>query len=296
MRAIFGAVAALFLTAQLVSTGPLAAQTPVLPGPAGEDTIVARVDGQPIRRSDVLSFQRSLPAQFQQVPIEALLEPIVERLVSQRLLVADGRKKNLQTDAEVRQRLTQFEDRVIQEVLLNRVLADKVNEAALRTRYAAYQKENPGKEEVRASHILVNSEAQAKEILTALKGGADFGKLAGEKSIDPAGKSSGGDLGYFGKDEMVPEFAEAAFAMKAGDTSVTPVKTQFGWHVIRVADRRTVAESFEEVRERLSSELSQEIMQSYVDGLRKTAKVELFGLDGKPLPATPAGPTITPAK
>lgn len=294
MRAIFGAALAL-----LVTVAPLAAQTqaPVLPGPAGsEDTIVARVDGQPIRRSDVLSFQRSLPAQFQQVPIEALLEPIVERLVSQKLLVADGRKKNLQTDAEVRQRLTQFEDRVIQEVLLNRLLADKVNDAALRTRYAAYQKENPGKEEVRASHILVNSEAQAKEILTALKGGADFGKLASEKSIDPAGKSSGGDLGYFGKDEMVPEFAEAAFAMKAGDTSAAPVKTQFGWHVIRVADRRTVAESFEEVRERLSSEMSQEIMQSYVEGLRKTAKVELFGLDGKPLPAAPTGPTITPAK
>ena len=230
------------------------------------------------------------------MPIEALLEPIVERLVSQKLLVADGRKKNLQADAEVRQRLTQFEDRVIQEVLLNRVLADKVNDAALRTRYAAYQKENPGKEEVRASHILVNSEAQAKEILASLKGGADFGKLASEKSIDPAGKSSGGDLGYFGKDEMVPEFAEAAFAMKAGDTSAAPVKTQFGWHVIRVADRRTVAESFEEVRERLSSEMSQEIMQSYVEGLRKTAKVELFGLDGKPLPAAPAGPTITPAK
>lgn len=294
MRAIFGAALAL-----LVTVAPLAAQTqaPVLPGPAGgEDTIVARVDGQPIRRSDVLSFQRSLPAQFQQVPIEALLEPIVERLVSQKLLVADGRKKNLQTDAEVRQRLTQFEDRVIQEVLLNRLLADKVNDAALRTRYAAYQKENPGKEEVRASHILVNSEAQAKEILTALKGGADFGKLASEKSIDPAGKSSGGDLGYFGKDEMVPEFAEAAFAMKAGDTSAAPVKTQFGWHVIRVADRRTVAESFEEVRERLSSEMSQEIMQSYVEGLRKTAKVELFGLDGKPLQAAPTGPTITPAK
>ncbi len=295
MRAIFGAALALLVTAQLFAAGPLAAQTPAVPN-AGDDPVVARVDGQPIRRSDVLSFQRSLPAQFQQVPIEALLEPIVERLVSQKLLVADGRKKNLQADAEVRQRLTQFEDRVIQEVLLNRLLADKINDAALRTRYAAYQKENPGKEEVRASHILVNSEAQAREILTALRGGADFGKLAGEKSIDPAGKSSGGDLGYFGKDEMVPEFAEAAFAMKAGETSASPVKTQFGWHVIRIADRRTVAESFEEVRERLSSEMSQEIMQGYVEGLRKSAKVELFGLDGKPLPAAPTGPTITPAR
>lgn len=295
MRAIFGAALALLVTAQLFAAGPLAAQTPAAPN-AGDDPVVARVDGQPIRRSDVLSFQRSLPAQFQQVPIEALLEPIVERLVSQKLLVADGRKKNLQADAEVRQRLTQFEDRVIQEVLLNRLLADKINDAALRTRYAAYQKENPGKEEVRASHILVNSEAQAREILTALRGGADFGKLAGEKSIDPAGKSSGGDLGYFGKDEMVPEFAEAAFAMKAGETSASPVKTQFGWHVIRIADRRTVAESFEEVRERLSSEMSQEIMQGYVEGLRKSAKVELFGLDGKPLPAAPTGPTITPAR
>ncbi len=257
------------------------------PRPTADDPVVARVDGQAIRRSEVLAFQRALPPQFQQVPIEALLEPIVDRLVSQKLIAAEGRRANLQNDPEVKARLAQFEERVMQETVLNRMLESRLNEAALQARFAAYQKENPGRDEIRARHILVANEQAAQGIIAELGRGGDFAKIASERSVDPAGKQSGGDLGFFGKDDMVPEFWTAAAALKAGETTKAPVRSQFGWHVIRVEERRVVPESFDELREKLASDMSQEIMTGYVEGLVKKAKVERFGLDGKPLPKAP---------
>lgn len=262
-------------------SGSALAQAPA----PGDDPVVARVEGIAIRRSDVLNFQRSLPPQLQQMPIEALFDPIVERLVSQKLIAAQGRKDNVQNDAEFKARMVQFEERVMQEIVLNRMLEKRMTDSALRERFAAFQKDNPGREEVRARHILVANEQAAQGIITELGKGGDFAKIAADRSIDPAGKQSGGDLGFFGKDDMVPEFWTAASGMKAGETSKAPVKSQFGWHVIRVEERRSVSESFEEMKEKLASDMSQELMTAYVEGLVKGAKVERFGLDGKPLPA-----------
>jgi peptidyl-prolyl cis-trans isomerase C len=266
--------------------GVAAAQAPrPVPVPAGEDPVVARVEGVAIRRSDVINFQRSLPPQLQQMPVEALFEPIVDRLVSQKLIAAQGRKDNLQNDPEVKARMMQYEERVMQETVLNRMLETRMTDAALRERFAAYQKENPGREEIRARHILVANEQAAQGIIAELGKGGDFTKIAGDRSIDPAGKQSGGDLGFFGKDDMVPEFWTAASSLKAGETTKAPVKSQFGWHVIRVEERRMASESFEELREKLAGDMSQELMNGYVEDLIKKAKVERFALDGKPLPA-----------
>ena len=275
------------LAALLCATGFSGTASAQAPAP-GEDPVVARVEGVAIRRSDVINFQRSLPPQLQQMPVEALFEPIVERLVSQKLIAAQGRKDNVQNDAEFKARMAQFEERVMQEIVLNRMLEKRMTDAALRERYAAFQKDNPGREEVRARHILVANEQGAKDIIVDLGKGGDFAKIAADRSIDPAGKQSGGDLGFFGKDDMVPEFWTAASGLKAGETTKAPVKSQFGWHVIRVEERRSVSESFEEMREKLASEMSQELMTGYVEGLVKGAKVERFALDGKPLPAAPA--------
>ncbi len=276
--------AALF--AALVGAGAAVAQAPrPVPAAPGEDPVVARVEGQAIRRSDVANFQRALPPQLQSMPIEALFEPIVERLISQKLIAAEGRKDKLQDDPEVKARIAQFEERVMQETVLNRMLEKRMTDAALRERYAAHQKDNPGREEIRARHILVANEQAAQGIIAELGKGGDFAKIAADRSVDPAGKQSGGDLGFFGKDDMVPEFWTAASALKEGETSKAPVKSQFGWHVIRVEERRSASESFEELREKLASDMSQELMGAYVDGLVKGAKVERFGLDGKPLPA-----------
>jgi len=124
-------------------------------------------------------------------------------------------------------------------------------------------------------------------VIADLKKGGNFEEIAKTKSIDPSGKQNGGDLGFFSREEMVPEFSEAAFKLKDGETTEAPIKSQFGWHVIRVEAHRSQAPSFEEMRDQISSDLSQEVVTGMVTKMREGAKVERFGLDGQALP-TPA--------
>jgi peptidyl-prolyl cis-trans isomerase C len=230
----------------------------------------------------MLAMQRQLPAQYQQMPIEMIFPVLLERMIDSKLIAVAGRQAGLQNEPEVKARVAAFEERVVQEVFLTRRIAQRVDDATLRKRYDEFVKANPPKEEIHARHILVATESEANAVSEALRKGADFQKLAAEKTIDPSGKTTGGDLGFFGKDEMVPEFSGAAFALKDGEVSAKPVKTQFGWHVIMVVERRTIAPSFEEMREQLTSELSQEIVNDEIQRLRKDAKVERFNPDGSP--------------
>ena len=213
---------------------------------------------------------------------------LLNQLIGNKLLLAEGRRQNLGAAPEVQKRVESFRERAIQQVLLENVVHKSVTDDALKSLYQKYLAENPPKEEVSARHILVDSEADAKGIIGQLRGGADFATLAKQKSKDPAAQN-GGDLGFFGKDEMVKEFADAAFAMKTGEISAAPVKTQFGWHVIKIEDRRTANPvTFEEARQDLFNQLSQQTVSQYIDTLRANAKIERFGPDGKPLPAEPA--------
>jgi peptidyl-prolyl cis-trans isomerase C len=133
-------------------------------------------------------------------------------------------------------------------------------------------------------HILVKTKAEADTLHSQLESGADFAKLAKEKSVDPSKERNSGDLGFFSKEQMVKEFAEAAFAMKKGETVKTPVKTQFGWHVIRVTDRRAGAPpKFDEVKDQLRQKLAEGIAQEEITKLRGIAKIARFDAEGKPL-------------
>lgn len=251
---------------------------------AASDPVVAIVDGAAIRRSEVLQVQQTLPAQFQQMPIEILFPALIERMIDAKLIANAGRQENLDKSPEVKRRVAIFEERAIQEIYLNRRIEKATSQEALQARYEQFVKDNPAKEQVSARHILVATEAEAKSIIVQIGSGADFAKLAVEKSIDPAGKQNGGDLGYFGREEMVPEFASAAFAMKIGEVSAAPVKTQFGWHVIRVDSRRQQQVEFEEVREQLTAELQQETVNKVIATLREGRTIERFNLDGTPRP------------
>jgi peptidyl-prolyl cis-trans isomerase C len=263
--------------------GPVAlAQSPA-PLDTG-DPVVATVDGTPIRRSDVIAVQRNLPAQFQQVPIELLFPAVIERLIDAKLLANAGKKERLQDDPDVKRQLAEFEERLIQNAYLGRRLESVVDEKSVRASYEEYIKNNPAKEEISARHILVQSEAQAKDVIAELKRGADFAAVASAKSIDPSGKQNGGDLGFFSREDMVPEFSEAAFKMKDGETSAVPVKSQFGWHVIKVEARRTASPSFEEMREQITNDMQQQAANAIVGKLREGATIERFGLDGAPRP------------
>ena len=265
---------------------PPAPSTPAAQDMPPDNTVVARVDGTELRRSDVMAAQQNLPPQAQKLPLEKIYPMLLDRLVDGMLIAEAGRKEHLDRDPEVQDRLKHYEDRLVQEAYVNRAIKEAETEDALKARYQTFLKEKPAHEEVHARHILLATEAEAKSVIAELDKGADFADLAKKYSKDP-GAQSGGDLGYFGHDDMVKEFADAAFALSPGQYTKTPVKTEFGWHVIKVEDRRAgKPPSFEEAREQLRRDIANEIIEAKLHALRDAAKVEEFGLDGKPLPAT----------
>jgi peptidyl-prolyl cis-trans isomerase C len=277
----FGFPAMALACAMMVGVGSGSAQAPK-PLDVTDDPIVATVDGVAIHKSDVALVQRTLPPQYQQLPIEVLFPAVIERLIDAKLIAAAGRKEGLQNDAEVKRRVEQYEERVIQESYLNKRVDKAVTDDAIQKRFDVMKSTGAaaGREEVKARHILVQTEVQAKEVIVEIKKGADFGEVAKAKSLDPSGKQQGGDLGYFAREEMVPEFSEAAFKLKDGEMTEAPVKTQFGYHVIKVEARRTTTIQLEEVREDIVGEIQKEVVEAELGKLRTGAKIERFNIDG----------------
>ncbi|MCC6467182.1 MAG: peptidylprolyl isomerase [Alphaproteobacteria bacterium] len=246
--------------------------------------LLATVNGEAIYLADVKDEVQNLPEQYRNIPPERLMPLMLNQLITNRLLLAEGTKQKLADSEEVKKKVERYREKAVQQQLLTQVIGKAVNDEALQTLYKKYVAENPPKEEVSARHILVNSEAEGTAIIQQIKGGADFATLAKQKSKDPAAQN-GGDLGFFGREDMVKEFADAAFAMKTGEVTPKPVKTQFGFHVIKVEDRRTANPvTFEEAKDDLQSQLSQQAVSQYIETLRTGAKIERFGPDGKPLP------------
>lgn len=257
---------------------------------ASADAVVAVVNGKEIKRSDVVTLQQSMP-QLRQVPLEMVYDQILEHLINSQLLVAEARKAKVQDDPKVKERLQQMENQLLQQAYLQQKVEPQLTEEALKKRYDEMVKNAPAKEEVHARHILLASEDEAKKAIADIQGGKGFEEVAKEKSTGPSAET-GGDLGYFSKDEMVPEFAEAAFAMKPGDISKEPVKTQFGWHVIKVEDRRTgEPPAYDEVKEELKEQVGDELIQKVVQDLRAKADVKVI----KPEPAAAAPAQPAPA-
>jgi peptidyl-prolyl cis-trans isomerase C len=280
------------VAAALALGGSVAAQTVGDTLKAGADSktnpVVARVNAIEIHRSDVIQALGSLPPQVQQMPMAQIYPLLLERMIDNKLVAAAGRAQKLQDDAEIKRRVAEFEDHAVQEAYLQRVVKGKLSDAELHKKYDAFVKENPPQEEVHARHILVANEKDAQAVLAELRKGADFAAVAKAKSTDGSARD-GGDLGFFNRGDMVAEFSDAAFAMKPGETSKAPVKSQFGWHIIKVEEKRmSPAPSFEETKEQLRTELSQAMVGDVVEELRTKAKVERFDLDGKPLPPKPA--------
>ena len=258
---------------------------------APADPVVARVDGTELHKSDMLAAQRSLPAQVQQMPLDSIYSQLLDQMVDSQLVMKAGRDAKLAADPEVKARVSKLEDRVIQQIYLDRLIDKGVTDDKLKAKYDATYKGKTGKAEVHARHILVPTEAEAKAVIAELDKGGDFAKLAAAKSKDP-GASNGGDLGWFGKEDMVPEFADAAFKMKPGDYTKTPVKTQFGWHVIKVEETRTAPPpSFDQAKDELKNEVARDLVQAKVAELRSKSKVEMFQMDGTPAPALTLAPT-----
>jgi peptidyl-prolyl cis-trans isomerase C len=276
------------------------AQKPPQAATAPKDPVVASVNGQPIYLSELEVAQQALPPQYRHVPLSSVFPALLDRIVDSKLVVADGKKNKVDADASFKRRMAFVEEQVIQDYWLQKEIAKRITAEKMQQRYQEKLKSMPAEEEVHARHILVATEQEAKDLLAELKKGAAFDKLAKEKSTDKASGAEGGDLGWFKRTDMVKEFSDAAFNLKKGELSEAPVKTQFGFHVIKLEDRRQAPPpSFEELSDQLRDELSRETVTQFLDQLRSTAKIEKFNIDGskpdaKP-PVTPPAATGTPA-
>lgn len=249
---------------------------------ADKDPVVAVVNGSEIHASALASYRRTLPPQMAaQVPYEALLDS----MINNRLAFDQGKKEGVDKDPEVKQALKDIEQQLVVKAWMGKKLKAAVTDEAVKQGYDKFLAEFKPAEEVRARHILTESEEAAKVVISDLQKGADFTETAKAKSKDPSARQNGGDLGYFTKDEMVPQFSEAAFAMKNGELSSAPVKSQFGWHVIKVEDRRMSSPpSFEQAQPVLREKLAEDTAEALISDMRAKAKVKRFDPEGKPLP------------
>lgn len=239
------------------------------------DTVVATVNGQDLTMAD-LQRLRARDPQLSQVPLSMMYESLVNHLVESRLITEHAKAEGYADNPEVAERLNAVRDDIIRSVYLTNKVEEAASDEELQARYEAFKEANPPEEEVRASHILVETEEKARALIDQLKDGGDFAELAKTESTGPSAPK-GGDLGYFKRDgQMVEPFAKAAFDLEAGAYTTDPVETQFGWHVIKVTDRRMAEPPpLEEVRNQLTSEIAQEAIQEMLESLRADATVEI---------------------
>jgi peptidyl-prolyl cis-trans isomerase C len=259
---------------------------------AEEDAVVARVNSIDIRQSDLAFAEEEIGGNMPTIPPEQKRDYLINYLIDVIVLSQAADKQKLGDKPDVKRRLTFDHNRLLMEALLQDAGKSSLSEEAERKVYDEAVKQVKNEEEVHARHILVPTEDEAKAILAQLKGGADFAALAKEKSKDP-GAAEGGDLGYFTKEQMVPEFAEVAFKLGNGQLS-DPVKTQFGWHIIKVEDKRIrPTPTFEQVKPQIENYVAHRAQADLVENLRKSATVERLD---KPVAADPSLNPAAPAK
>jgi peptidyl-prolyl cis-trans isomerase C len=235
--------------------------------------VVARANGVDIRESDLAFAEEEIGSNMPQMGPDQKRDYLITYLTDVIVMSQAAEQKKVGDNPDVQRRLTFDRNRVLMEALLQNVGRAAVTDEAMHKVYDDATKQMQPEEEVHARHILVPTEDEAKAIEDQLKKGADFAALAKEKSKDP-GAADGGDLGYFTKDQMVPEFAEVAFKLDKGQIS-DPVHTQFGWHIIKVEDKRTKpTPTFDQVKTQLENYVAHRAQAELVDNLRKTAQIE----------------------
>jgi len=208
-------------------------------------------------------------------------ERFLNELIKKELLYQEALKRGIEKDPEYQKKVEEFKKITLIGQLLEKEIESKakVTEQDAKNYYEKHKAELASVSQIRASHILVKTEAEAKQILEKLKKGGNFAELAKKYSIDPGSAKNGGDLGYFSSGQMVPEFEQAAAKLKPGEIS-EPVKTKFGYHIIKVTDRKMGKPvEFEKVKsvimQRLSAEKQKEVFDAYIEGLKKSYKVEI---------------------
>ena len=243
---------------------------------AQSDPVVAKVNGTEIHESDLAMAEEDVgqSPQAQQLTGDARRDYLISYLADVILAAKAAEGKKVADQKEFKGRLAFIRNKLLMETLLQQEGKAALTPDARKKVYDEAVKQMGNEQEVRARHILLPSEDEAKAVLAEVKKGTDFAELARQKSKDPGAAAEGGDLGYFGKEQMVPEFAEAAFKLDKGQVS-DPVKTQFGWHIIKVEDKRNKpVPEFDKVKEQIETYVTRKAQADYIHKLQETAKIE----------------------
>ncbi len=247
---------------------------------------LARVDGKDITKKDLDVFLAKLPPGVQMLP-KAVLEPMaLDQLINDQVLLKAAQDNHTADTPEYKKRLAEIQDQLLRETFLKSKVEKEVTDSAVREEFDKVKKDNPAQPEYQVRHMLVDTQDQAKDLIKQLDGGADFAKLASENNKGPE-KAKAGELGFITAKEVVPEFGEAISKMKVGKYTEEPVKTQFGWHVIKLEDKRTrAAPKFADVKDQMRQRAEQNLVKDEITNLRKDAKVEVYSdnLDKMPSP------------
>ena len=236
---------------------------------------VATLDGNSIWLDEIMAVAETLPPEYQQQGIAGIYDQLVDEVANSRLAAVAARSSGLDKEADVASAMKTAADRVLAEAYITREVGKEITEEAIQAAYDTCVADTGSRETVTASHILVETEDEARAIIAQLNDGADFAELAREKSTGPSGPN-GGSLGTFGRGQMVPGFETAAFGMPAGSFSADPVQTQFGWHVIQVSDKGIEeAPSLDQMRDQIAANLSRQSFARIVETLRVGTTIEV---------------------
>ncbi len=272
-----------------------------------KDPLVAKVDGVEIHQSD-LTVAEEEAGQIPPMSPDAKKDYLVQFMADMILVSKAAEAKKLGDGADFKRKLEFARNKLLMERLLQSVGKEALTDAAMHKVYDDAVKQIGEEKEVHARHILIRAaagdekaskeaEEKIKAVIVRLNKGEDFAKVAGEITEDPSGKANGGDLGYFTMGQMVPEFAETAFKLEKGQIS-GPVKTQFGWHVIKVEDKRTKpAPKFEDVKAQIEQYVTRKAQAELITKLRAEAKIEkMYKTEPPAPPAAPAAPAAPEKK
>lgn len=278
--------------AATIAAAPLLAsaqqQTTEAPEPPDPATVIATVEGTDITVADLMLMMEQLPQQYRQAPLQMVYDILLKQLIERRLVALAAAEDGLDDSADVQRRIAFARDALLHRAYLRQRVEPELEEEKLRATYEKEIGSAGGEEEVHARHILLESREAAEAVVKELDGGADFAAIAKEKSTGPSG-AQGGDLGFFKRGDMVPEFSEAAFALAVGEVS-EPVETQFGWHVIIVEERREApAASFEESVDTLRQNAAKAAVNKALKELAANAEITAFNPDGSPREAPEIG-------
>ncbi len=251
------------------------------------DPVIGSVEGHLIYLSDLGEAMKTLPENLRGLPFDTLYPVLLDRMVDHEALVIMAKRSGLEQKKEVQREIQNSAERILEGAYLSEVAAPSVTETAIQARYAKQYANRPATEEVRARHILVTTEAESRKVLEDIKKGADFATIARVLSKDPDA-AKGGDLGFFRREQVWPAFADVAFSLQPGQVAPSPIKNEFGWHVIKVEERRLVAPpSFSDIHDQLKQELLAAAVQLAIAKSRAQLAIHRFNLDGSEVDSGP---------